>query len=132
MAKIQDKLYNRVIEGELLEITEEEKAKLGLVSNKLYKHTIKFIKGDSSSLTIAIKSFSSEPLTKGTLEDFIRNKAWFPYNDGSYPYAIIISVELPDIIYMAQNNDDLMAYMDFDVSDEGENWDIEDTVTPLE
>ena len=41
MAKIQDKLYNRIIEGELLELTEEEKVKLGL-GKKLYKHTIKF------------------------------------------------------------------------------------------
>ena len=30
MAKIQDKLYNRIIEGELLELTEEEKVKLGI------------------------------------------------------------------------------------------------------
>ena len=30
MAKIQDKLYNRIIEGELLEITEKEKSKLGI------------------------------------------------------------------------------------------------------
>ena len=30
MAKIQDKLYNRIIEGELLELTEAEKVKLGI------------------------------------------------------------------------------------------------------
>ena len=40
MAKIQDKLYNRVIEGELLEITEEEKSKLGLGKTTLFKHQI--------------------------------------------------------------------------------------------
>lgn len=42
MAKIQDKLYNRIIEGELLELTEKEKVKLGigLISQKQFDTNI--------------------------------------------------------------------------------------------
>lgn len=47
MAKLLDKMFNRVIEGELLEITEEEKTKLGLGGGtQLYLHE-GTIQGDS-------------------------------------------------------------------------------------
>lgn len=53
MAKIQDKLYNRIIEGELLELTEEEKVKLGLGGgSKIYKHEISGVTSDVNARII--------------------------------------------------------------------------------
>ena len=68
MAKIQDKLYNRVIEGELLEITEEEKSKLGLGGGtKLYKHSIS-VTVDNKSTTISVVSTRSTNYDLSNLE----------------------------------------------------------------
>ena len=65
MAKIQDKLYNRVIEGELLEITEEEKSKLGL-GGTLYLHNINISLSDGTNnlgLMAGIVNTSNTPMT---------------------------------------------------------------------
>lgn len=60
MAKIQDKLYNRVIEGELLEITEEEKTKLGLGGGtKLYKHHIPSLSSEGFIITTRPTRYTS-------------------------------------------------------------------------
>lgn len=64
MAKIQDKLYNRIIEGELLEITEAEKVKLGLGGggSKIYKHVISGVTTNVNN-RIIIYSTSNTPIS---------------------------------------------------------------------
>lgn len=74
MAKLLDKLYNRVIEGELLEITEEEKSKLGLGGGtKLYKHVITISRSGASSLVLSFITNSSNKmkLEDGNIDDNI-------------------------------------------------------------
>lgn len=106
MAKIQDKLYNRIIEGELLEITEKEKVKLGL-GKKLYLHEIVFdyTTGNASDfMTSRYKAvfLSSDNTIKtpvSNLETFVANSIFIrgvkENNEGLYEnqYQILMIPE---------------------------------------
>ena len=134
MAKIQDKLYNRIIEGELLELSDAEIQSLGLakaseVGSKLYKHTVMFIV-DGEDITFIDNN--SSPITLEKLQERA---------DESLILIYSVSQNKPIVLeHLVRNDNFYITYSQLDVSQEKSELvfytldlssNIEDTVTPL-
>ena len=75
MAKIQDKLFNRVIEGDLLELSDADKERAGIGGGgtQIYRHnlTLTATAGPSSGskLYLVLITTKGEPITSQNLTD---------------------------------------------------------------
>lgn len=109
MAKIQDKLYNRIIEGELLELSDEEIQKLGLakaseVGTKLYRHYITY----NQSLSFSIICNKQATFVGKSLSDVLAESDYVSLNkisDFGYEVPILFIDDSDDfMIYFVGNN----------------------------
>lgn len=119
MAKIQDKLYNRIIEGELLELTKKEKDKLGIGYLSQNGNTTKIGGSLEVNGSINVNSFTNIMSKKGETH----------YMETYYGYVGDDDIEIIDasahfaFIKLIITNIDVMATYEYVYTDD-DGWNL--------
>lgn len=130
MAKLIDKMFNRVIEGELSDLSEKDAQEIGKVvsgGTKLYRHTIT-TNGDL--IIWVINNTLTQFTNMAALENYLQNRsnfisASFTHDEGNF-IDIIAYNSAQDTFTGVDDMGtglDTYSFAEFDI--------VQDTVTPL-